>query len=167
MDWHSGRAKNINLHIVNMPSQHFEEVKRKFIQELNETQNHSQMSWCHTMLRAAERCQSDDDQKDFFRFMELVLDKTCSARSPARTESSKADLLNDVSCELSWNQLPIHSDYRRSDDRVTLDSDLVTLDGRCRSKTQFLVTKSDPDFGDGRSVARTVGTHTHRFLEGL
>ena len=59
--------------------------------------------------------------------------------------------------ELSRNQRPIHSDYRRSDDRVTLDSDLVTLDGRCRSKTQFLVSKSDPDFPVGRSVARTDG----------
>ena len=69
--------------------------------------------------------------------------------------------------ELSRNQRTIHSDYRRSDDRVTLDSDLVTLDGCCRSKTEFLVTKSDPDLGHGRTDGRTVGTHTHRFLEAL
>ena len=61
-------------------------------------------------------------------------------------------------CELSWNQLPIHSDYRRSDDRVTLDSDLVTLDGRCRAKTKFLVTKSGPQKGHGRTDGRDAHT---------
>ena len=67
--------------------------------------------------------------------------------------------LNDVRLRVTMNQLPIHFDYRRSDVRVTLDSDLVTLDGRCRSKTQFLVPKWDPDLVDGRTDGRSGRTH--------
>ena len=68
--------------------------------------------------------------------------------------------------ELSWNQRTIHSDYRRSDDRVTLDSDLVTLDGCCRSKTEFLVTKSDPDLAVARTDGRTDGRDAHTSIFG-
>ena len=68
--------------------------------------------------------------------------------------------------ELSRNQRTIHSDYRRSDDRVTLDSDLVTLDGRGRSKTQFLVTKSDPDLAVGRTDGRTDCRDAHTSIFG-
>ena len=70
--------------------------------------------------------------------------------------------------ELPWDLLPIHSadDDRRSDDRVTLDSDLVTLDGRSRSKTQFLVTKSDRHLCPVRTVGRSDGRDAHTSIFG-
>ena len=50
-------------------STNFEKVKRKMIDEMKNTTQHTQASWADIMLRAARRCQTDEDQKDFLRFV--------------------------------------------------------------------------------------------------
>ena len=50
-------------------SKNFERVKRKLIKELSDPANQTQAGWCDIMLKAAQRCRTDDDQKDFFRFV--------------------------------------------------------------------------------------------------
>jgi len=50
-------------------SQNFQKVKRKLIADMENTPFHTQQSWCDIMLKAANRCISDADQKDFFRFV--------------------------------------------------------------------------------------------------
>ena len=50
-------------------SKNFLRVKRKLVEEMEGTANHTQESWAQIMLRAAERCITDEDQKDFYRFV--------------------------------------------------------------------------------------------------
>jgi len=50
-------------------STNFQKVKRKLLEDMKNTSQHTQKSWCDIMLRAANRCTTDDDQKDFFRFI--------------------------------------------------------------------------------------------------
>ncbi len=50
-------------------SQNFLKVKRKLIADMENTPFHTQKSWCDIMLKAANRCTSDEDQKEFFRFI--------------------------------------------------------------------------------------------------
>ena len=50
-------------------STNFLKVKRKMLQEIAETPMHTGKSWADIMLRAAGRCRSDEDQKDFMRFI--------------------------------------------------------------------------------------------------
>ena len=50
-------------------SKNFERVKRKLMKELSDPANLTQAGWCDIMLKAAQRCTTDDDQKDFFRFV--------------------------------------------------------------------------------------------------
>ena len=117
-----------------MPSQHFEKVKRKFIQELKETQNHSQMSWCHTMLRAAERCQSDDDQKDFFRFI-LNPDDSFDVQDPVFMEiDSTKDVLIDGVQQISVKEC---DDEKERDTVVCMANEVHT-----NGKTTYI--KSSP-----------------------
>ena len=50
-------------------SQNFQKVKRKLQADMANTPFHTQKSWCDIMLKAASRCNSDEDQKDFFRYI--------------------------------------------------------------------------------------------------
>ena len=50
-------------------SANFLKVKRKMIADMAGTPQHNQQSWADIMLRAARRCHTDEDQKDFFRFV--------------------------------------------------------------------------------------------------
>ena len=50
-------------------STNFLKVKRKMLQEIAETPMHTGKSWADIMLRAAGRCRSDEDQKNFMRFI--------------------------------------------------------------------------------------------------
>ena len=55
--------------IIKKMSANFRRVKNKMIREMKETPVHTQQSWADIMLRAAQRCTSDADQKDFFKFI--------------------------------------------------------------------------------------------------
>ena len=50
-------------------SQNFQKVKRKLQADMANTPFHTQKSWCDIMLKAASRCISDADQKDFYRYI--------------------------------------------------------------------------------------------------
>jgi len=50
-------------------SKNFERVKRRLIADLKDEANHTQAGWCDIMLKAARRCRTHEDQKDFFRFI--------------------------------------------------------------------------------------------------
>ena len=50
-------------------SANFLKVRRKMQQEIKECPAHTQKSWADIMLRAAHRCRSDEDQKDFMRYI--------------------------------------------------------------------------------------------------
>ena len=50
-------------------SQNFRKVKRKMIQDIKDCAQHSQQNWADIMLRAARRCKTDEDQKEFFKFV--------------------------------------------------------------------------------------------------
>ena len=50
-------------------SQNFNKVRRKMIKDIQDCAQHSQTNWADIMLRAARRCKTDEDQKDFFKFV--------------------------------------------------------------------------------------------------
>ena len=50
-------------------SANFLKVKRKMVEDMKAISHHDQQSWADIMLRAAKRCTSDADQKDFFRYI--------------------------------------------------------------------------------------------------
>ena len=50
-------------------SRNFERVKKKLILDMEDASSHSQEGWANIMLKAARRCTSEEDQKDFFRYI--------------------------------------------------------------------------------------------------
>lgn len=74
-------------------SQNFLKVKRKLIADMKNTPFHTQKSWCDIMLKAASRCNSDQDQKDFFRFILNPDDSWDIAEPTFMTVDSEAEIL--------------------------------------------------------------------------
>ena len=60
---------NFESNHINIMSKNFERVKRKMMADMADTSNHTQMGWAHIMLKAAERCRTDEDQKAFFSYI--------------------------------------------------------------------------------------------------
>ena len=60
---------------------------------MNGTNQHTQISWAQIMLRAAKRCETDEDQKDFLRFV-LNPEETWDVPEPVfKPINSEADVL--------------------------------------------------------------------------
>ena len=101
-------------------SDNFLKVKRKLIQDMQSAQSHTQASWADIMLKAAERCKSDEDQKDFFRF---ILNPNDSWDVPEPTFKNITD--EDILIQ-RIERLTIHDPEEEKDSEITLHNNIHT-----------------------------------------
>ncbi len=105
-------------------SPNFEKVKRKMIQDMKECPQHTQKNWADIMLRAARRCQTDVDQKDFFKY---ILNPNDSWDVP-EPSFMRIETESDV-CINTLQTMSIKVDGEEKESEIEFHNDIKTVGG--------------------------------------
>ena len=107
-------------------SANFEKVKRKMIADMENTTQHTQASWADILLKAARRCHTDEDQKDFYRFV-LNPNESWDVPEPTfHTIDSESDVLIQKTQTMTITD---HEEEKQSDVDIKLENTIHTNGG--------------------------------------
>ena len=96
-------------------SENFQKVKRKLMKSMNGTSRHTPHSWADIMLKAAERCVTSEDQKDFYRFI-LNPDDSWDVEDPTFIDVDQSDPI----CLHTMERMTIFSEDDEKHEEVIL-----------------------------------------------